>query len=100
MNSRDFVYWLQGYFELAGTTDLSPEKCAVIRKHLNLVFAHEIDPSVGSVHHQEGLDAIHAGGELKLSADLEKRFNDLREELKESIMKQRPNRPEGGLVRC
>lgn len=47
MTSRDFCYWLQGYFEL-GSHDrnyLGPEQVECIRKHLALVFTHEIDPS-------------------------------------------------------
>ncbi len=63
MTSRDFVYWLQGFFEIteAGgkTEGLSPEQVSVIKRHLNLVFAHEIDPSYGSKGHQEDLNKIH-----------------------------------------
>ena len=42
MQSRDFVYWLQGYFEIAA-----------------LVFVHEIDPSMGDKAQQGKLNAIH-----------------------------------------
>lgn len=49
MTSRDFVYWLQGYFEILdpnGTTTfpLGPVQTECIRKHLALVFKHEIAP--------------------------------------------------------
>ncbi len=45
MTSRDFVYWLQGFAEL---TDGPPDKNQwdIIQRHLNLVFVHEIDPSM------------------------------------------------------
>jgi hypothetical protein len=69
MTSRDFVYWLQGFFELrfagplrsdpTAIAGLSPEQVEVIKRHLALVFKHEIDPSVGSVEHQEELNAAH-----------------------------------------
>lgn len=49
MTSRDFCYWLQGYFELKGKeSTLSTEQVAVVKKHLAMVFRHEIDPSFGS----------------------------------------------------
>ena len=63
MTSRDFCYWLQGYFEIteelkdgrgigAGQTDM-------IRRHLALVFKHEIDPSMPDPTGE--LQAIHDG---------------------------------------
>ncbi len=46
MTSRDFCYWLQGFFELQGTNQaLTTEQVQIIRNHLKLVFLHEIDPS-------------------------------------------------------
>ena len=68
MNSRDFCFWLQGYFEISLDTEpgaapegLTPEQVMCIRKHLNLVFKHEIDPSMGPPAHQAELNATHAG---------------------------------------
>jgi hypothetical protein len=62
MTSRDFCYWLQGYFEIIGTAcnDISPEQANIIRKHLALVFIHEIDPSMGPQEHQDALNAVHS----------------------------------------
>lgn len=61
MTSRDFCYWLQGYFELNGTDAMiTSEQASCIRKHLALVFKHEIDPSYGDKKHQAELNAIHA----------------------------------------
>ncbi len=45
MTSRDFVYWLQGFAELNGAPP-SVEQWRQIQHHLNLVFKHEIDPSM------------------------------------------------------
>jgi hypothetical protein len=66
MTSRDFCYWLQGYLEItsAGYTpekapSLSHEQLECVRKHLALVFTHEIDPSAGGPEHQAALNAIH-----------------------------------------
>jgi hypothetical protein len=45
MQSRDFCYWLQGFFELSDNPDrLSAEQVEMIKRHLALVFAHEIQP--------------------------------------------------------
>jgi len=69
MNSRDFVYWFQGYLEIAsvGDTDkgliLSPAQVQCIRNHLGMVFKHEIDPSYGDKQHQQDLQALHSGGQ-------------------------------------
>lgn len=69
MTSRDFCYWLQGYFEIAaankvGATphpwDMTADQVQMVQKHLALVFKHEIDPSQGSKEHQAALNAIHS----------------------------------------
>lgn len=63
MKSRDFCYWLQGFFELNGQQMMgqviSNDQANVIQQHLALVFKHEIDPAMGGVEHQQSLNAIH-----------------------------------------
>lgn len=59
MTSRDFVYWLQGLFELSDINNLNEKQTELIRRHLSLVFQHEIDPSMGSKQHQDVLTKIH-----------------------------------------
>lgn len=64
MTSREFVYWLQGYFEITavqrGTTDgLTALQVECIKNHLAMVFIHEIDPSAGPKEHQAKLDEAH-----------------------------------------
>lgn len=71
MTSRDFCYWLQGYFEILASTNngvtdapqstLNANQVACVRNHLNMVFKHEIDPSHGDAAHQQELAAAHAG---------------------------------------
>ena len=46
MTSRDFCYWLMGYFEISDTKNMSSDQIKMIKNHLNLVFKHEIDPSI------------------------------------------------------
>lgn len=60
MTSRDFCYWLQGFFELAeGQSGMSHDQAEMVRKHLSLVFKHEIDPSHGTPEHVAELQELH-----------------------------------------
>lgn len=67
MTSRDFCYWLQGFFEIQGANTppleggmgLTGPQVAMIKAHLHMVFKHEIDPSMGSPEHQEELKKLH-----------------------------------------
>lgn len=62
MTSRDFVYWLQGFFEIADADGpLTAKQADLIRRHLSLVFAHEIDPKAGDGKTQAAFDHIHHG---------------------------------------
>lgn len=62
MTSRDFAFWLQGFFELSGDTGqgLTPAQADTVKRHLALVFKHEIDPSMGTPAHQADLNEIHS----------------------------------------
>lgn len=69
MTSRDFCYWLQGYFEIfkadfgdrtLGEPKLSDKQIATVQKHLSMVFKHEIDPSHGNEAIQNELNTIHS----------------------------------------
>jgi len=54
MDSEQFVYWLQGFFEIAdiGTSEdmegISPEQARIIRNHLDLVF-NKVTPTVTEI---------------------------------------------------
>lgn len=65
MTSRDFCYWLQGFFELRNASEgsaLTTDQTKMVQSHLNMVFVHEIDPSMGDLDHQEELNEIHENG--------------------------------------
>jgi hypothetical protein len=48
MTPEQLVYWLNGFFELSGTTTLNEEQVKVIKEHIALVV-HKVTPStVGS----------------------------------------------------
>jgi len=59
MTSRDFAFWLQGFFEVSNAETINKEQTQIIKNHLNLVFKHEIDPSMGGKEHQDALNTIH-----------------------------------------
>jgi len=59
MTSRDFCYWLQGFMEVGNPSEMSPGQIATIQNHLNMVFFHEIDPSMGPDSHQDHLQHLH-----------------------------------------
>lgn len=62
MTSRDFAYWLQGFFEITNPVTISKEQTELIKKHLNLVFYHEIDPSyTEDKNKQDEMNQIHTG---------------------------------------
>jgi hypothetical protein len=69
MTTRDFCYWLQGYFELAdpdNNIDLTHDAKMRIRRHLAMVFAYDIDPNTGNADQQAQLSHLHDdGGSLK-----------------------------------
>ncbi len=79
MKSDQFVYWLQGYFELSEPNKaLTPEQVQTIKNHLKLVFLYEIDPSYSDNKIvQKIFQNIHDGKDpldnLKLNQD---RFTD------------------------
>ena len=62
MTSRDFAFWLQGVFEIAELDTLDKRQVDIVKRHLNLVFKHEIDPSMGDATEQAKLNNIHSNG--------------------------------------
>jgi hypothetical protein len=99
MTSRDFCYWLQGYFEINAVDGdtLSDEQVARIRKHLNLVFVHEIDPSAGPPAHQAELNAIHNGTKTEL-ADAKAAIETLQKQVE--ALRLRPTSSGSPVMRC
>lgn len=69
MTSESFVYWLNGYIEIASAGDaeasvsLNVKQMDIVRRHLAMVFIHDIDPKAGDVAHQAKLDEAHAGAQ-------------------------------------
>jgi len=64
LEAKSFVYWLQGYFEISGSNILDVGQVEMIKNHLNLVFKHEIDPSLNegkSKEEVQDLQHIHDG---------------------------------------
>jgi hypothetical protein len=69
MTSRDFAYWLQGFFEINEPQTINKQQVEIIKNHLNLVFKHEIDPSLNEGKTKEEVKELHDihDGKKKLS---------------------------------
>ncbi len=62
MKTTEFCYWLQGFFELSDSTELSVKQVETIKNHLNLVFVHDIDPSYSKDENvQQNYQKLHDG---------------------------------------
>lgn len=64
MTTKDFCYWLQGFFEIEGSPTpqpMSARQTQIIQNHLAPVFRHDIDPKAGGPEVQKELNAIHSG---------------------------------------
>ncbi len=62
MTSRDFCFWLQGFYEIAEPKEISAKQAEMIKRHLGLVFMHEIDPSYSNDEKiQEMMNDVHNG---------------------------------------
>lgn len=61
MKTVEFCYWLQGLFELSDPKELNERQTNQIKRHLALVFKHDIDPQQGTPEYQAELQAIHDG---------------------------------------
>lgn len=67
MKATEFCYWLQGFFEIgynhtpSSAKSLTSTQIEMIERHLEMVFAHDIDPKAGSEGHQHILQEIHDG---------------------------------------
>lgn len=86
MNARDFAYWLQGAFELCDPKTLDEKQTDLIKRHLNLVFLHDIDPSHSDDPNVQGaLQAIHDGVDIN---ELREKLEDLKDFDPKSLEKQ------------
>lgn len=61
MKAENFVYWLQGFFELGEPKTLDERQVQLIKNHLNMVFVHDIDPQLGNEEHLRRITAAHSG---------------------------------------
>lgn len=68
MTSRDFTFWLQGFFEIAEETEITPRQVEIIKNHLKLVFYYDIDKSYEvDQKTSETMQAIHDGNHPTIS---------------------------------
>lgn len=58
MKATEFCYWLQGMFELNPAQELTVEQTDLIKRHLQMVFLHDIDKNY-PVEQQKPLYDLH-----------------------------------------
>jgi hypothetical protein len=69
MTTRDFAFWLQGFFEITDAKSITEEQTTMIKNHLKLVFHHDIDPSFSSdTKEQAIMNEIHKPGSYQTNA--------------------------------
>ncbi len=56
---------MQGLFELGKPEVLNAEQVDLVKRHLAMVFIHEIDPAMGGPKQQVKLDEAHFPGSPK-----------------------------------
>lgn len=61
MKATEFCYWLQGMFELTDVTELHAKQTDLIKRHLQMVFVHDIDKRVSPIEAAK-LNQIHNPG--------------------------------------
>jgi hypothetical protein len=44
LSPESFSYWLQGYFEISNSNELTPQQVQIIKDHLQEVF-HKVTPN-------------------------------------------------------
>lgn len=49
MDPLNFVYWLQGIFEIGGATELNSQQVEIIKRHIALVLHHVELPPAGTM---------------------------------------------------
>lgn len=59
MTAENFVYWLQGFMELAEPEKITKAQLGDIKDHLRLAFKDDIDQRYGDETHQQELSDIH-----------------------------------------
>ena len=66
MDSKEFTYWLQGFFEISDAKKLDEKQVQIIKDHLALVF-NKVTPNRNEVQKQDlPQDSINDGFEFKL----------------------------------
>lgn len=61
MSPESFAYWLNGYFEISDSNNLSPQQVQMIRDHLNLVFKKVTPAQNKKRNFDELFDSITTG---------------------------------------
>ena len=78
MKSRDFVYWLQGYFELSDVDELEADTVMSIRNHINMVFEYEKTIEFPFAYWMKGVLDTHKGSfDYDLTRQIKDKLHDV-----------------------
>lgn len=50
LKPENFVYWLQGFFEVSGANLLTEEQTKIVKEHLELCFEKVLEPNSDTSH--------------------------------------------------
>ena len=70
MNADEFAYWLQGFFELSESNQLTDKQVEIIKNHLQLVF-EKVTPDATVEDSKKNRRRFHPQSQ-ELDSDLEK----------------------------
>lgn len=64
MTQEQFIYWIQGFFEINGSNEVTPRQIQIIKDHLKLVFEKKTPDYTGI-----RFDPIPAGTTIPWTCD-------------------------------
>ena len=70
MKADNFCYWLQGYFELGATKELTTEQVEMIKRHLAMVFYTDLDNQFPK-EQQVKLQTLHDGHKVDAKENMQ-----------------------------
>lgn len=75
MGRNNFVYWLQGFFEIAEPEKINKKQMIILKNHIEIVEGKENDFFIGFITALvDGRDSLNSKETAKLKNELQKQF--------------------------